>query len=33
MFSTNYSKAEAAPLEQRQGKALNLLYCTGFHLS
>lgn len=33
MSSTNYSKPEAAPSEQRQGKALNLLCCTGFHLS
>lgn len=33
MFSTNCSKPEAAPSEQRQSKALNLLCCTGFHLS
>lgn len=26
MFSTNYSKPEAAPSEQRQGKALSLLW-------
>lgn len=32
MFSTNCSKPEAAPSEQRQGKVLSLLCCSGFPL-